>query len=117
MSILYIFKDNDQHVQLGEGRVRVPAIPAGGQQMVSIPVSVRSVISSGERKIKFRGDQMVLQLRWKSASSGVSIIASAPACSTPCLPLGKPVVGAVLQQPKVSVVAHQQVSLKVCNSP
>ena len=109
-SVLYLFKDNDQHVQLGEGRVRIPAIPAGEQKVV-YSISVRSVVKSGQRSIKFRGEEIVLQLRLEERfEQGIDNRFRASLFHTLTIPLSKPVVGAVLQQPKVSILSHEQVS-------
>ena len=109
-SILYLYKDNDQHVQLGEGRIRLDPIPAGGQVQVDVPLQVRSSVTSGKRDIAFEGDHIKLQVRLEERfEQDVDQRFRASLFHSLDIPLNQQVIGGVIQQPKLTVLQQEHV--------
>jgi carboxyl-terminal processing protease len=59
----YVFKDNDHFVQLGEGRFVTDPIPAGGEVVLDVPITIRSSVPVGRQTRQFEGESVKLQLR------------------------------------------------------
>jgi carboxyl-terminal processing protease len=61
--VMYVFKDDDHFVQLGEGRIAVDAVPAGGSKAVDLPITVNGSVTVGRSTHRYSGDSVKLQLR------------------------------------------------------
>ena len=60
---LYVIKDDDHHVQLGEGRWKLDGLAAGESIVCDVPIRVLSEVRSGQRVHTFNGDHVTLQIR------------------------------------------------------
>lgn len=60
---LYVFKDDDYHLQLKEGRFKFPPIAAGEEVVADVPIRMRRTVAFEQRESVFDGDQLTLLIR------------------------------------------------------
>jgi len=108
---LLVFKDNDPWVQLGGGRFKLPPLAAGAETAVEVPVKVMAQLKKQGRPVPFAGSAVKLRLavdeRFADEVDGRYRANLMHAIS---LPVGTPVVGKRIQQPRLEVqsIEHSQ---------
>ncbi len=103
---VYVFKDNDPYVQLGEGRWKLPSLKAGESTMLDVPITVLSELTRAGKPVPYAGETVKLQMRVdENFADNIDGRYRASLFHTLTLPVGKPVAGANVVQPSIEVVS------------
>lgn len=109
---LYVYKADDPYVQLGEVRFVIKdGIPAGGEVVEKVPVTVLKELQRDGAPQPFSADKIQLQIRAEEdfedaeGNDDISGIYRATLYSTLSIPVGQPVAGGNVVQPEMSLAS------------
>lgn len=103
---VYVFKDNDPYVQLGEGRWKLEPLKAGASTTLDVPITVLSELMRAGKPVPYAGETVKLQVRVdENFADTVDGRYRGNLFHTLTLPVGKPVAGAHVVQPAIDLLS------------
>jgi carboxyl-terminal processing protease len=120
---MYVYKDNDPYVQLGAGRFKLDAIPAGQSVSVVVPLTVLPAVKRGSKMVPFAATEIKLKVQADERfADEVDGRYRAMLFNALVLPIDQPVKGRAVVQPLISLVEcqctpdqHANLSLKIAD--
>jgi len=102
---LSLYKDNDPWVQLGGGIFRLEGLAAGATTTVEVPVKVVTELKRDNRPQTYSGSAITLQLHAEERfADDVDARYRANLFHKLNLPVGKPVLGETIREPRLDLV-------------